>query len=174
MAKLRKMLGDWRGESIQLLMNLIETQSKETLVKWSVGYAERVLLPVFAKHSPNDNRPFNALATGKDWLNGSVKLSAAKPIFKQAFVAAQEADNPVARAAARAIYAAVAAANTPTMSISVAYYGAAAVAYDRVGLTETDEAYNRIAEEVFAELYAELQVVAVENEPNPAKINWNC
>ncbi|NLC52450.1 MAG: hypothetical protein GX770_00585 [Firmicutes bacterium] len=46
--------------------------------------------------------------------------------------------------------------------------------YDRVGLDETGEVYNKLAEEVCAEMTAALQAVAVENEPNPVKIKWYC
>jgi hypothetical protein len=104
-----------------------------------------------------------------------MKLAAVKPIFKQCFMAAQEANsNPVAQAAARAIYSAVATASTSTMSISIAYYGAAAVAYDRIGTGEAPEVYKKIAEEVFADEYIALKKIAEENEPNPAKFKWEC
>lgn len=54
------------------------------------------------------------------------------------------------------------------------FYGAAAVAYDRVGLNETAEMYHRIAEAFCADMTAALQAIAVEDEPNPAKIKWTC
>ncbi len=56
----------------------------------------------------------------------------------------------------------------------VAFYGAAAIAYDRVGIAETAEVYNRIAAEECAKMEAALRAIAVENESNPAKIKWNC
>ena len=46
MPKYRKMLNNWDEPYIQDLVKLIETQSKETLVNWSVGYAEKVILPI--------------------------------------------------------------------------------------------------------------------------------
>ena len=54
------------------------------------------------------------------------------------------------------------------------FYGAAAIAYDSVGLNETAEVYDKIAKEVCADMTAALQVIAVEDEPNPAKIKWGC
>lgn len=174
MSKYRKML-EGSGEGVEKLMRLIETQSLKTLVKWTTDYAERHFLPIYEKHFPNDDRPRVAIAAARDWLDDKMKLTAAKPLFKPCFTAAQEANsNPVAQAAARAIYSAVATANTPTMSISIAYYGAAAVAYDRMGTGEPPEVYDKMAEEVFADEYTALKKIAVENEPNPAKIKWEC
>ncbi|MDR3313142.1 MAG: hypothetical protein LBS96_01650 [Oscillospiraceae bacterium] len=178
--KPRKMLGDWRGESIQRLMQLIETQSKETLVRWTTGYARQQLLPIYEKHCPDDARPRAALDAAQDWLGGNIPVARVKPLFKGCFAAAQAAEkNPdaaahyIAQAAARAIYAAVNTAAFPTMSINIAYYGATAIAYDRVGWEEAAEIYDAIAEAVFAEEIAALQAIAVEEEPNPAKIKWD-
>ena len=58
--------------------------------------------------------------------------------------------------------------------MGMACYGAAAAAYDRVGTAETPEVYNRLAEEECGRMEAALRAVAVENEQNPAKINWRC
>ena len=52
--------------------------------------------------------------------------------------------------------------------------GAAAIAYDRVGTGESPEIYDQIAAEQCAMMEAALRTVAVDNEPNPAKINWGC
>lgn len=174
MSKYRKMLCG-SGEGVEKLMRLIETQSLKTLVRWTTDYAEQHFLPIYEKHIPNDNRPRLAIAAARDWLDDKMKLIAAKPFFKPCLTAAQEANsNPAAQAAARAIYSAVATANTPTMSISIAYYGAAAVTYDRMGLGEPSEVYDKMAEEVLADEYTALKKIAVENEPNPAKIKWEC
>ncbi|HQJ33401.1 MAG: hypothetical protein KBA05_08060 [Anaerolineaceae bacterium] len=48
--KHRKMLSNWQAAPIIGLMHVIETQSKETLVNWAVGYAEANFLPIYAKH----------------------------------------------------------------------------------------------------------------------------
>ena len=58
--------------------------------------------------------------------------------------------------------------------LGLAFYGAAAIAYDRVGINEKPEVYDQIAAEECAKMEAALRAVAVEDEPNPAKINWNC
>ncbi len=136
MSKCCKMLAG-SGEGVEKLMRLIETQSLKTLVKWTTDYAGQNFLPIYEKHFPYDDRPRVSIAAARDWLDDKMKLTAAKPLFKPCFTAAQEANsNPAAQAAARAIYSAVATASTPTMSISIAYYGAAAIAYDRIGTGE--------------------------------------
>lgn len=63
---------------------------------------------------------------------------------------------------------------TPTHSLGLAFYGAAAIAYDRVGLEEKLEVYDGIAAQECEKMEAALRAVAVEDEPNPAKINWYC
>ena len=61
-----------------------------------------------------------------------------------------------------------------THSLGLFFYAAAAVAYDRVGLDAGDDVYAEIAEEVCLDYTAALRAVAVKNEPNPAKLKWNC
>lgn len=63
---------------------------------------------------------------------------------------------------------------TPTHSLGLAFYGAATIAYDRVGLEEKPEVYDGIAAQECEKMEAALRAVAVEDEPNPAKINWYC
>lgn len=174
MSKLRKML-EGNGEGIEKLMRLIETQSLQTLMRWTTEYAALHLLPIYVKYVPDDDRPAQALAAGKAYLRGEIKPADAKPLFKLSVAAAQEAVQvPAAQAAARAVYSAVATAFTPTMSISIAYYGATAMAYDTLGLNDTAENYDRFAEQIFADQLAALQKIAVKNEPNPAKLKWEC
>lgn len=174
MSKMRKML-EGNGTGVDKLIHLIETQSVHTVMRWTTDYAKRKLLPIYAKYIPDDGRPVQALAAGELFLCGEIKAADAKPIFKLSFAAAQEAVKfPAAQAAARAIYAAVATAYTPTMSISIAYYGAAAMAYDTLGLGDTAENYDRFAEAVFEDQLAALQSIAVADEPNPCKPKWFC
>ena len=61
-----------------------------------------------------------------------------------------------------------------THSLGLFFYAAAAVAYGRVGFDASDEVYAGIAEEVCLDYMAALRTVAVKNEPNPAKLKWNC
>ena len=175
MRKLRKMLGDWKAPYIQSLMRLIETQSKATIVLWCVSYAEEYILSIYRKSFPGDARPKEALIAARDWMQGKVKLPAAKKMILDAHAAAREAENyPAAQAAARAIGQASATIHMPTHSLGLAFYGAAAIAYDRVGLDEKPEVYELIAAEECLKMEAALRAVAVKDEPNPAKIDWRC
>lgn len=175
MPKARKMLSDWEAPYIQSLMKLIETQSKSTLAHWAVDYAMRVILPLWSKHYPEDQRPGNALIAAQEWLSGSIKLPQAKSVILECHAAAREAEgNPVAQAAARAIGQCASTIHSATHCIGLAFYGALAVAYDRLG---TDAPWGQIeqcAAQECACMEAALRAAAVENEPNPAKINWKC
>lgn len=176
MAKLRKMLGAAASPYIVSLMRLIETQSKETIASWCMDYCEAHILPIFEKYCPGDDRPRRAIAAARDWFEGKKKLPEVKNIILgECHAAARELnDDPVAQAAARACGQAAACFHTPTHSLGLAFYGTAAIAYDRVGLDKTPDIYDQIAAEECAKMEAALRAVAVENEPNPAKINWNC
>lgn len=176
MPKLRKMLGAADSPYIISLMRLIETQSKATIASWCMGYCEIDILPIFEKRCPGDDRVRAAIAAARDWFDGKKKLPEVKGIIlNQCHAAARELDgNPAAQAAARACGQAAACFHTPTHSLGLAFYGAAAIAYDRVGTNEKPETYDKIAAEECAKMEAALRAVAVEAEPNPAKINWGC
>lgn len=176
MAKLRKMLGKADSPYIVSLMRLIETQSKKTIAGWCMDYAEQHILPIFEKQCPGDLRPRSALAAARRWFEGAAKLPEVKDIIlNECHAAARELnDNPAAQAAARCCGQAAACFHTPTHSLGLAFYGTAAIAYDRVGLTEKPAVYDRIAAAECAKMEAALHAVAVANEPNPAKINWHC
>lgn len=175
MAKLRKMLGSAESPYIVSLMKLIETQSKTTITKWCVDYAEEHILHIYENAYAEDLRPRNALKASREYIEGKIKLVDAKKLLREASAAGREAEgNPIAQAAARAVAQAAATINTSTNSLAVAFYGSAAIAYARVGTTETTEVYEQIAAEECGKMEEALRLVAVENEENPAKINWNC
>lgn len=175
MPKTRKMLSDWRAPYIQSLMKLIETQSKPTLAYWAVDYAERVILPLWNNYYPNDLRPYNALNAAHKWLSGTIKLQEAKPAILDCHVSAREVgDTPVAQSAARAIGQSASTIHSARHCIGLAFYGALAVAYDDLG---TDAPWSQIEQYAAKEcgrMEAALRAVAVENELNPAKIDWKC
>lgn len=176
MAKLRKMLGKADSPYIISLMHLIDTQSKETIAGWCLNYTEEHILPIFERECPGDNRPRRALDASRAWFEGKVKLPEVKNIIlNECHAAARELDdNPVAQAAARACGQAAACFHTPTHSLGLAFYGTAALAYDRVGLNESAEVYDHIAAEECLKMEEALRAVAVEDEPNPAKLKWHC
>jgi hypothetical protein len=173
---LRKTLGSVDAPHIVSLMRLIDTQSKATIAEWCLDYSETEILPVFERRRPRDDRPRRALQASRDWFEGKKKLVEVKSvILRECHAAARELDrDPAAQAAARACGQAAACFHTPTHSLGLAFYGAAAVAYDRIGLDGTAETYDAIAAEECAKLEAALRAVAIPDEPNPATLNWNC
>ncbi len=176
MKKLRKMLGSYNDDHIIELMNLIETQSKATIARWCLDYAERQILPIYQKCYPNDNRPRMALDASRDWFNGLKKLPEVKNIIlNECHQAAREAEgNPAVQAAARALGQAAACFHTPTHSLGIAFYGGAAIAYDQLGTEASLDEYEKVARAEVLQMTEELKKIAVENEPNKVKVNWHC
>ena len=82
--------------------------------------------------------------------------------------------SPSEQAAVRAISSSLSSISAPTSALGMCFYAAAALAYDRVGTEETDAVYEQIAAEECQKMYQRLQEIAVEDEENPAKIDWNC
>lgn len=174
-SKVRKLLKDWNAPYVRSLMTLIETQSKATLANWAVDYSERVILPLWRKYYPDDPRPLNALNAAREWLSGTIKLPQAKAKILECHAAAREADaSPVAQAAARTIGQCASTIHSARHCIGLALYGAIAVAYDRHGTDAPWGQIERCAAEECGRMEAALRAVAVENEPNPAKIVWKC
>ena len=175
MSKARKMLSDWHAPYIQSLMRLIETQSKTTLAIWAVDYSERVILPLWSISYPEDLRPQNALQAARQWMSGTIKLPQAKSAILECHTAAREADgNPAAQAAARAIGQCVSTIHSARHCIGLAFYGTIAVAYNRIGADAPWGQIEKCAAEECVRMEAALRDIAVENEPNPAKIDWKC
>ncbi len=175
MPKLRKMLGSAGAPYIVALMELIETQSKTTICNWCMGYAQEHILPIYELACANDLRPRQALHAARQWLQGEIKFPVAKKFILEAHAAAREAEEqPATQAAARAIGQAAASIHVPTHSLGMCFYAAAAIAYSRVGLTESKETYDEIAAQECGHMLEALRVMAVADEPNPAKVNWRC
>ena len=173
MPKYRKMLHEFDAPYIQSLVELIETQSKTTLIIWSLDYAEHSILPLWFKHYPDDSRPKNSLDVAHEWLGGTIKLTQARPIILECHAAAREAENnPVAQAAARAIGQCSSTIHSPTHCIGLALYGALVVAYDTHGIDSPWTQLEQCAAEECERMLDALRTVAIENEENPAKINW--
>jgi len=171
MQKLRKMLCSLDAPYVKNIMSLIETQSKATIGTWCLSYAEENILSIYEKAYPEDARPRESLASARAYFAGEIKFCDVK---NDCFTAAREARvNPAAQAAARACHQAVAVAHTTRHSLGVICYGAAAIVYDRVGIRETDETYEHLAEIECAKMETALRAGAVENEPNPAVPNWH-
>jgi len=59
-------------------------------------------------------------------------------------------------------------------SLGLYFYIAAAIAYGCIGLEADEEEYAAIVEEVYLDYTAALRVIAIENEPSPVNLKWNC
>lgn len=175
MPKARKMLNDWGAPYIQSLVKLIETQSKSTLANWAIDYSQQHILPLWSKHCPVDQRPQKALNAAREWLSGTIKLPQAKKAISECHGAAREADGkPVAQAAARTIGQSASTIHSARHCIGLALYGALAVAYDQLGTDSPWSQIEQFAAEECRRMEAALHAVAVDKEPNPAKIDWKC
>lgn len=169
------MLSNWEAPYIQALMNLITTQSKTTLANWVIDYSRQVLIPIWVSYFPDDVRPQNALTTARDWLSGRIKLPQAKAAILECHKAARETDEkPAAQAAARAIGQSASTIHSARHCIGLALYGALAVAYDKLGTSASWEQLEQSAADECGRMLEALRAVSVENEPDPAKIDWKC
>ncbi len=166
----RKTLGALDSPHILQLKELIQAQSRETVADWCITYAETHLLPIYEKRCPGDGRPRHALSAARDWLKGLVKFPYVKDvILNGANAAARERGNdPAAQAAARAVAQAASSIHVPSHSLGVALYGAAAVAYDRLGIKACPEEYDRVSGEVCADMASALREAASGNETGPS------
>lgn len=173
--KLRKMLGSVDSKESVGLMGMIETQSKITLAAWAITYAKDHYLAIYEEVCPADQRLREIVAACEEYLQESRKLNEVKPLIREAGQIAREIiDNPVGQAAARAISTACAVIQTPTNALGFLFYGAAAVAYSRAGLTQPAEIYDELTQIELGQALDSLEKIAVYNEPNPVKIKWNC
>ncbi len=168
-----KTLGRFQSPYIISLMRLVETQSKPTLIKWCTSYAQERIVPIYERAYPTDTRPRDALTNAMGWLKGRVKFVDAKETNNGAHTAATEAEGqPAAQAAARTCAHAALTIHVAAHCLGIAFYGAAALAYAQAGTDEKAEVYDAIAAEECAKMEAALRGIAVENEPNPAKVDW--
>lgn len=174
MPKLRKMLGDIDSPEVTQLMRLIETQSLPTLAAWAIGYAKDNYLAIFEAESPGDGRPRAALNSARAFLNGDISLKEARKAIADATASAREQSLPAAQAAARAIATACAAIKTPTSALGYLFYGAAAIAYSTAGTQRDPAEYDALATQELQRAYAALQLAAIPDEPEPAKLVWHC
>lgn len=175
MPKARKMLSDWEAPYLRPLIALVETQSKKTLAHWALDYSERFILPLWSKHYPEDPRPEQALQAAREWLTGAIKLPQAKPAILACHAAARESEGtPVAQAAARAMGQSASTIHSASHCIGLALYGALAIAYDTLGTKASWEDLESCAALACGQMLDALRAISVEDEPNPAKISWNC
>lgn len=175
MAKLRKMLGDINDPSVVELMQIMETQSKTTLARWAIDYVKEHILRIYEKINSDDFRLRSAILASEEYLNGNKKLSEVKLVLKDIKIIPKELEeDPIAQAAARSIVTACGTIQTPTNALGFTFYSVAAIIYEKVGLFEKTETYDELARNEFVKILESFKGISIENEKNPAKINWNC
>lgn len=109
-------------------------------------------------------------------LRGELKPAALKPSLKalRELGQATERHGMVVQSAVKAIATACATLTTVTNSLGFVFYSAAVSAYQQLGLEASADAYGAAALQEFRRAIAALKEVAVEDEPHPVQINWNC
>ena len=162
MARVRKTLGSAEAPCLMNLKTLVDSLPKRLVAGWSVSYAETHILPVYARLRPGDNRPALALEAARGWLLGLHKLPFVRDIIlNQAHAAAREpGQEPAAQAAARAVAQAASAIHSKRHALGIAFYGAAALAYEALGTGAPAAAYQQVFEELCAGLTASLEAAA--------------
>ncbi len=111
----------------------------------------------------------------RKWLSGEIKLPQAKAAILECHKAARETEgNPVAQAAARAIGQCSSTIHSATHCLGLALYGAVAVAYDALGTEAPWTQIESCAADECRRMQEALRTMSVEDETNPAKINWHC
>lgn len=171
MPQLRKTLGDVHSQTCLQLMRLIETQSRETLAQWAIGYARERYLPICRDVCPElDSLSMDCLSCARQGMSAGH----CKEQMRAAAALARACQGPAEQAAARAVSVACAVLQTPSNALGFLFYGAAAVAYAEGGLDRSRTEYDAMAAEELCRAYDSLCVCAVSHETNPAKIRWNC
>ncbi|MGI6433644.1 MAG: putative immunity protein [Sphaerochaetaceae bacterium] len=158
---IRKTLGSYDSPYIISLRNLIKTQSKETVASWCLTYCEEVILPIFETYCPADKRPHRALAASQAWFAGTMKLPEVKDIIlNQCHATARELEQkPAAQAAARACGQVASCCHIPLHALGLAFYGTAAIAYDRLGVDQGPEIYEQVAAEECEKMEVALRAI---------------
>ena len=173
MAKLRKMLGDINSQESIDLMKTIETQNHYTLSSWAIHYAKERYLEIYYQHS--DDRFMDELIdVCLDYLEQKRALKEVKEICKNSRKYISSIKDEIALASSRAILTACSSIMTPTNCYGFVLYGSAAMAYHQVGLKQSQEIYDNLALQEMKHALDSLKAIAIENEENPVKVNWNC
>ncbi len=124
-------------------MKKYEKHDQRLLAIWAIDCAERVL-PLFEQLYPADDRPRQAIAVGRAWIEtGLFTMAAIRGASFGAHAAARDAKgHDAARFAARAAGQAVATAHVPQHAFGGAYYALKAIA-----AADPVQAEDRVAQE---------------------------
>lgn len=124
-------------------MKKYDKQDQRLLAIWAIDCAERAL-PLFEKLYPADERPRQAIAVGRAWIEtGVFTMAAIRGASLAAHAAARDAKgHDAACFAARAAGQAVATAHVPQHAFGGAYYALKAIA-----AADPVQAEERVAQE---------------------------
>jgi hypothetical protein len=112
----------------EAMLALVHATDQKTLAVWAIHCAERVL-PHFAKHVPDDQRPRYAIEALQQWLQtGVFQMAAIRKASLDSHAAARDVGaDTTARSAARAAGQAVATAHVPRHAYGAAVYAQQAI-----------------------------------------------
>jgi hypothetical protein len=140
------------------------------LAEWAAKCAEHVL-PLFEQDQPDDSRPRDAIAVGRAWIRGEVRMTDAHNTAFVANAAAKGRPDP-AKFAALAAGQAVAVAHVAAHDLGAAAYGiraavaaAGADGAESARLAERDWQRERIP--------AELRELVLDDQRLRSPICWN-
>ena len=145
------------------------------LAEWAAQCAEHVL-PLFEQDQPDDSRPRDAIAVGRAWIRGEVRMTDAHNTAFVANAAAKGRPDP-AKFAALAAGQAVAVAHVAAHDLGAAAYGIrAATAAAAVAAAATGESESaRLAERDWQRerIPAELRALVLDDQRLRSPICWN-
>lgn len=171
----RKMLGRHDMPCIERLMRQVEKQSKTTIAHFAFDFVRDRFIPFYEERFGNDLRLDKGLAATSNYLSTGTGFKEAKAAILDVHAAAREADgDPVKQAVLRAIGQGLSAIHTPTHVLGIVFYGAAALAYDSLGIGADKAEYDHVVETLANEVSTALADVSVDNEENPCMPEWYC
>ncbi|MBS2534882.1 hypothetical protein KGQ20_19100 [Catenulispora sp. NF23] len=143
------------------------------LAEWAAQCAEHVL-PLFEQGQPDDSRPRDAIAVGRAWIRGEVRMTDAHNTAFVANAAAKGRPDP-AKFAALAAGQAVAVAHVAAHDLGAAAYGIRAAVAAATAAAADDAESARLAERDWQRerIPAELRELVLDDQRRRSPICWN-
>jgi hypothetical protein len=124
------------SDADDLLALLLANKDRKALAVWAADCAEHVL-PLFAQHRPQDDRPRKAIEAARAFARGEIRVGVARKAALAAHAAARDATDPAAIAAARAAGHAAATAHVARHALGPVMYATKAAGF-AANATERD------------------------------------
>lgn len=174
MGSLRNMICNSESESVKKLMALMETQNEKTLGKWNLDMIRYVYMPILRKYQLDMDWVELGLEKGEAYLAKAISQKQWRTYFREIDKKHDGVKQQPSLALIRATIQAFRSLDTPTAGLGQLFYGAAALAYDELGIYETKEIYDVYGERFILKNLMELEKISIADEKNPVKINWYC